>query len=124
MRFVTSFWLRRSCMALGAQFPRLPHLPARIIPPRPTGGKDKNNGSRPISRVLCTPGGRTRRGRQPFLWACGYPQALATYPQARSSRPAVACYTTGGLLHHALAYLVLLRMEVAAFHPRLAPRLV
>src|SRR5258706_14961975 len=52
--------------------------------------------------------------RQPFLWTGGYPPVrrtqglappnpVATYPQAWSSRP------------QALAYLVLLRMEVARF---------
>src|SRR5436853_5825146 len=57
--------------------------------------------------------GRTRRDRQPFLWARGRPRALATYPQARPSRPDEARPLRGA----ALAYLVLLRMEVAAFHP-------
>jgi len=33
------------------------------------------------------PGERTRRDRQPFLWARGRPRALATYPQA-SAEPA------------------------------------
>src|SRR5438045_4924884 len=57
--------------------------------------------------------GRTRHDRQPFLWARGRPRALATYPQARPSRPDEARPLRGA----ALAYLVLLRMEVAAFHP-------
>src|SRR5207248_5259203 len=35
-----------------------------------------------------------RRERQPFLWARGRPRALATYPQARSSRPAVVGLAT------------------------------
>jgi len=51
--------------------------------------------------------------RQPFLWAVTYVTALATYPQA-SAEPACSARE---FVHTALAYLVLLRMEVAAFHP-------
>src|SRR5688500_10592271 len=65
--------------------------------------------------TACKPGSVARPGcpepyRQPFLWARTCARALATYPQAGPSRP-MACH------HAALAYLVLLRMEVAAFHP-------
>src|SRR5438094_633416 len=65
-RFVTSLWFNRSCMApaagrapgpqAGLHQPPLA-LPAPIIALDQVGGKDKNNGSRPISRVLCLPPG-------------------------------------------------------------------
>ena len=64
-------------------------------------------GRRPVSRVLCE---GANPSRQPFLWARSCPRALATYPQAWPSRP------------QALAYLVLLRMEVARFTPPVAGR--
>jgi len=48
--------------------------------------------------------GSSRHPRQSFISTRGCPRALATYPQAR--------WATSSL-----AYLVLLRVEVAAFHP-------
>src|SRR5262245_20148805 len=78
------------------------------------------NGSRPLSRVLCPRCGLPRPRRQPFLWAVTYVTALATYPQA-SAEPACSARD---FVHTALAYLVLLRMEVAAFHPPVSRGLV
>ena len=82
-RLVTSFWLRRSCIAL-------PLNAVDYSPPQPAGkaklqGKDKWEPAGKPGSVA--PAGVTRWGRQPFLWAPGYPGALATYPQARPSRP-------------------------------------
>src|SRR2546423_12406983 len=51
----------------------------------------KTKGRRPVSRVLWSPAGRTRPGRQPFLWAPGCPGALATYPQASAEPASIAC---------------------------------
>lgn len=55
------------------------------------------------------------RHRQPFIWATHYYVALAIYPHARTGRPA------GRSQSH--AYLMLLRMEVTAFHPAGLPGL-
>jgi hypothetical protein len=64
-----------------------------------------NSGKRSV-KLAGKPGSvRSLRSRQPFLWARNYSRALATYPQARRDASS-------------LAYLVLLRVEVAAFHPR------
>jgi len=52
-----------------------------------TGQKEKwEQADKPGS---VAPAGVTRWGRQPFLSTPGYPGALATYPQARPSRPEV-----------------------------------
>src|SRR6185295_3658120 len=61
-----------------------------------TGQKEKwEQADKPGS---VAPAGVTRWGRQPFLSTPGYPGALATYPQARPSRP------YGALPHHACLF--------------------
>src|SRR2546427_10668411 len=51
----------------------------------------KTKGRRLVSRVLWSPAGRTRPGRQPFRWAPGCPGALATSPQASAEPASIAC---------------------------------
>src|SRR6185295_276924 len=90
-RLVTSFWLRRFCipLPLGAADYSLPKGGNQ----GKTGQKEKwEKADKPGS---VAPAGLTRWGRQPFLSTPGYPGALATYPQARPSRP------YGALPHHA-----------------------
>src|SRR5881275_3282750 len=111
-RFVTSFWFNRSCMARAAGRAPGPQaglhqpplaLPAPIIALDQVGGKDKNNGSRPISRVLCDPPGTAAiplGARSP---------ARSSHLPASSVEQTCRC----GFSHNSLAYLVLLRMEVA-----------
>src|SRR4029453_14045634 len=58
----------------------------------PQGGNQgktgqKGKGERADKRGSVAPAGVTRWDRQPFLSTPGYPGALATYPQARPSRP-------------------------------------
>src|SRR6185295_2197214 len=93
-RLVTSFWLRRFCipLPLGAADYSLPKGGNQ----GKTGQKEKwEKADKPGS---VAPAGLTRWGRQPFLSTPGYPGALATYPQARPSRP------YGALPHHACLF--------------------
>lgn len=111
-RLLTSFWLRRLCKGKRGSDSK------GIIGPPPSSGKRFVRPTRspsqigePADKPGSVPGSaRGRCPRQPFLLAGGRPPAPATYPQARPSRPRTP------------AYLVLLRMEVAAFHPRRIPR--
>jgi hypothetical protein len=74
--------------------------------------------------TACKPGsvrswpGEPGRDRQPFLWAAGCPRGSSHLP-ASLAEPAFHRAPKGTA---ALAYLVLLRMEVAAFHPSVLSR--
>src|SRR6267378_5430728 len=97
MRFVTSFWFSRSCMArLWRSAPRRHRL--RLFPRVVREARkaryfraERIEGETACKPGSVTPAGRTRPGRQPFLWAPGCPGALATYPQASAEPASIAC---------------------------------
>src|SRR5688572_31058129 len=82
-RLVSLFWFRLFCIS---PYPKTPIiLPRKAAGKEKCGGKDKwEQADKPGSVV---PAGVTRWDRQPFLSTPDYPEALATYPQARPSRP-------------------------------------
>src|SRR5919201_2018315 len=114
-RLVTSFWFSRSCMTPAAgRAPRPASEPARtaslpsprrLFSPTSSEARIKVRGRRPISRVLCFPGGRTRPGPAAIPLGARSPARSSHLPASSAEQAST------------LAYLVLLRMEVAAFHP-------
>src|ERR1700674_834767 len=73
----------------------------------------ENSGRRPLSRVLLAPAGRTRLGPAAIPLGRESPHGSSHLPASigRAGRGDDACAPRA-----TLAYLVLLRMEVAAFH--------